>query len=387
VKKRILHVEGNEDGTIGGSHKILADLVTHLSDPWEPVVLFYQTNPWVETLSAAGVEVHTWDGERREEAGILGSGGKFATLRGLWTSIRRRADFIRSHGIDVVLLNNSHKHGVDEWVPAARLARVPCTSYSMGGPGREPSLVRRFLIRQLDHVFPLSELMLRGVLTNGYPESRMTLVYPGLDLEAMDAYAPRPATEVRSEFGLRPDQLLAVMTGNLRHWKGQHVVVEGLGHLGPEHRSRIRMVFVGDTRGHEEYTDSVRNRVAELGLEEVVTFAGWRTDVPDLLEAADIGVHSSVLAEPFGLVVLEAMAHGCATVAADEGGPVEMIDPGRSGLTFDTERPETLAAHLAYLIDDEAARLEMARVARQEARKFDLDRHVGLLTGALERLV
>lgn len=386
-RKRILHVEGNEDGTVGGSHKIMADLVTRMPRSFEPVILFYQTNLWVDRLRDAGLEVHTWDRERSRELDLLRTGGALATLDGLMSSIRRRAEFLREHRIDLVLLNNSHRHHLDEWIPATELAGVPCAAYAMGAPAREPSPVRRFLMRRLRQVFPLSQLMKDGVLSSDYPESRITLAYPGLDLATIRGRTYRPADEVRREFSVGPDQLLAVMTGNLRPWKGQHTVVEGVGHLPASLRDRLRLVFAGDTRGYEEYAEQVKSRMRELDVEESIVFGGWRNDVPDLLEAADIAVHSSVVPEPFGLVVLEAMAHGCATIAADRGGPVEMIDPGVSGLTFDTEAPRTLADGLARLIEDEALRTRMAEAARDRAREFDQSRHVQLMTDAFDRLI
>ena len=72
--KRILYVELNEDGTVGGSHGILYDLVTRLPGDFEPVVLFYEDNPWVARLRAEGIEVHVWtDRRRRESASLAGS--------------------------------------------------------------------------------------------------------------------------------------------------------------------------------------------------------------------------------------------------------------------------------------------------------------------------
>jgi hypothetical protein len=123
---RILLVENNEDGTVGGSHKIQADLVTRLSREFEPVVLYYQDNLWAERLRAAGLEVHTWDEVRRREKQEYAARGKVGTLVTLANAIAFRRRFIREQGIALVHLNNSPFNGLDDWLPAARLAGVPC---------------------------------------------------------------------------------------------------------------------------------------------------------------------------------------------------------------------------------------------------------------------
>ena len=93
--RRVLYVESNEDGTVGGSHKILFDLVTRLSPAVQPTVLFYQDNLWAERLRERGVDVRTWDAHRQEERKGLREGGKVSTALTLAGSIRYRRSFLR----------------------------------------------------------------------------------------------------------------------------------------------------------------------------------------------------------------------------------------------------------------------------------------------------
>ena len=144
--KRVLYVECNEDGTAGGSHKILADLVTRLSPAYQPVVLFYQDNFWVERLRKTGIEVCTWDAIRFEEGLRFQSGGKLTTLWTLIGAIARRRRFLRDMRVDLIHLNNSPVHGYDDWLPAAMLTGIPCATYAMGNVWREPNPLRRGLM-------------------------------------------------------------------------------------------------------------------------------------------------------------------------------------------------------------------------------------------------
>mgnify|MGYP001818271123 CR=1 FL=1 len=242
-------------------------------------------------------------------------------------------------------------------------------------------------MRRFDQVFPLSRLVMQSLIDNDIPPDRMVLTYPGLDLEALSVRPYRAREEVREEFGLEPGQVLAVMVGNVRRWKGQHVVVEGIGGLSPEQRAGLVLLLVGDIGPlHEDYADGLRGRIEELGIGDTVRFTGRREDVPDLLEAADVAVHASIMPEPFGLVVLEGLTHGCAVVAAGAGGPVEMIDDA-TGLLYDPAQPAELTAHLARLLDDPEWRTRLGAAARVRAQDFDIEDHVQLIVDAYRGLL
>ena len=123
------------------------------------------------------------------------------------------------------------------------------------------------------------------------------------------------------------------------------MVIEALARVPPSVRDAMIVLLVGGHGPEEvEYVARLEAMIGEAGLEHVVRLVGRREDVPDLMEASDIAIHASLIPEPFGLVVLEAMLHGCAVVAANEGGPAEMLGQS-TGLTFDARRPEELAAH------------------------------------------
>lgn len=386
---RVLYVEANEDGTVGGSHKLLFDLVTRLSPEFEPVVLFYEDNIWAERLADEGVETITWDAVRASERPGLTTGGKLSTAVTLARAVARRRNLIRDREIDLVHLNNSPYVGFDDWLPASRLSKVPCMVSAMGKPAAARNRVARALICSFDAFFPLSRHIEGAITVDGVDPARVTLSYPGVDLARIDAMIYRPASEIRAEFGLADDQLLVSMIGNIRHWKGQHVVLSALGGLSREERARLKVLFVGQLSDEDEaYQERLDTLVRDHGLEDVVEFTGRREDVPDLLEASDIAIHASVEPEPFGLVVQEAMIHGCATIAADAGGPVEMITED-SGFMFDAREPAQLAAHLGALIRDDDLRCGVSARARVRARAFDVrdyvtrieDRYRTLLSG------
>ncbi|HTS87894.1 MAG TPA: glycosyltransferase family 4 protein [Gemmatimonadales bacterium] len=377
AQRRILLMESNEDHTVGGSYQALFDLATGLDRAqFHPVVLFNQANLFVPRLQAEGIEVHLYESERAIERAVHRNGNRLLKLREMARAIGRRRQFISTHAIDLVHLNNHPVFTCDDWLPAAHLEGIPCIVNAMGEAPEEHSRVKRFLVRRYDRVIAISEHMRSRMRHLGIADERITTVYLGLDAAAYRARVDRRADEVRREAGVAPGAILAVMVGNIRPWKGQHVVLSALAQLPIEVRGRLRVLFVGATApGEVEYEAALRQTVAREGLEGIVQFVGARRDVPDFVNAADICLHASVTPEPFGLVILEAMALGKPLLAAACGGPAEILTP-ESGVLFDPERPEQLTAALARLVPDEAARACLGRAARERVTRFSLDRNV-----------
>jgi glycosyltransferase involved in cell wall biosynthesis len=259
---RVLFLEANEDGTVGGSHRILEDLVLHLDRGLvEPVVVFHERNRYVDRFAAAGVEVHLFDEQRRREREAHLSGRPWRKVAAMADAVRARHAFLRRHRIAMLHLNNSPGVGIDDWVPAARLARLPVLAMAVGDARGTDGWLRQRMFSSLDVVFPCSRFMEDAMRRHGYDGDRNLLAYPGIDVEAERSRATRDRAAVRAEFGVRDDQALVVMTGNIREWKGQHVLVEAVRRLEPSVRRSCRVLLVGaESSHHAAYAASVRDR-------------------------------------------------------------------------------------------------------------------------------
>ncbi len=389
--RRVLLVEINEDGTVGGSHQCLYDLATRLDRRcWEPVALFYQQNRFVDLLRAEGISTHVWEEQRRtERARRLTRGwlGKLSTAGKMPGAVLRRASFLRRERIDLVHLNNSPCVGFDTWLPAARIVGRPIATHARGlfvDPGGATS---RWLTRRFDAVVAISRYVANSLESAGLARESIRQVYDGIDLSR---WTPRPEGEggrLRAERGVPESALLVVLVGLLRSWKGQDVALRAIDALAPELRSRIRLWIVGEApQSDRRYADELHRFASERGLDGVVSFLGFRSDVPQLMGAADVVLHASTTPEPFGLVVVEGLALGKAVVAARLGGPAEIVGAG-DGLLFDPADPRELAARLAELIASPARRAELGRRGRQRAMAFDVRLTVERITAVWEELV
>jgi len=187
---------------------------------------------------------------------------------------------------------------------------------------------------------------------------------------AVIAYPVLPARPRRDHAGLRIG-----MVGRLTHWKGQHVFLHALAKAFPNGTGdgvgSWEAVFVGAPLfGEDAYESELRRLTEELGLDGHVRFLGFREDVGDELAAMDVLVHASVIPEPFGQVVVEGMAAGLPVVAADSGGPAEVIDHGVNGVLYPPGDSAALAEALRALVDDPELRARLGRGARERSADF-----------------
>jgi len=350
VPYRTLHVESAEDGTVGGSFRSLHDLVSGLHGPeFQPTVLFYQPNRFGAALEQAGIQVVDWQPVREAELRVRREGGRLRRKLAALASIARRRRLLQELGVELLHLNNSPHVGLDDWLPAARSLGIPCVASMRGDVHRAPSRSRRWLMNRYSRVVPVSRYVATG--TGFLDAHRVQVIQNGVDLgrirEEVDAI---DRSELRLRLGVAPDTFLAVMAGTIREWKGQDRAVEAVCGLPESLRERMILLLVGGWGPTDEpYVAGIRKRIAEAGLEERIRLLGERQDVPALFHAADVAIHASVVGEPFGLVVVEALATGTAVLGASVGGPPEILHDG-GGLLHDPEDPEELGELLTTLI-------------------------------------
>lgn len=384
---RVLMVEGNDDDTVGGSHRSMFELVSGIDrHRFDPIVCFHRVNQYVDMLRALGVRVLVLDALRERELSVRARGGTVRIALDSLRGIAWRLRLLRRERVDLVHINNSPMFSADDWLPAARLSRVPIVSMERGdGVITHPRLRR--LASYFDHVIAVSEHVANALRASGVPANRVSTVYNGIDAEALSRGARAAANRVRATIGVHDGQRLAVMVGNIRQWKGQHVVLSALSELTPHERAGIHVAFVGATASTDApYEAELRATVAREGLERNVSFLGWHADVGPFLAAADVAVHASVTPEPFGRVIVEAMAMGTPIIAAQEGGPREIVTAA-SGRLFDTRDPKTLAAALREVMGDSALRSALSVGAQERARDFGVPSMIAGVTAIYERVL
>ena len=179
---------------------------------------------------------------------------------------------------------------------------------------------------------------------------KIRVIYDGLDASA--GVADQALVEkLRGSFA--PRSMLVGVVGRIKwHRKGQEVLVQAASLLRQRHPD-VHYIVVGSAApGNETHETRLRELIATSGLNDVVTLTGDIQDAASVFAALDIAVVPSVQPEPFGCVVIEAMAAGTPVVGSRNGGIAEQIEDGISGILFSPGNAEELAQALDSLLTD-----------------------------------
>jgi len=365
MKKRILYIEGNTDGTVGGSYYLLFDLVSRLDrEKFEPIVGFHRDNFLIERFRAIGVETIVfsnpvpWVPKGFLFKTVLSPLKKLVNLyRGFFVPAREYARFLRDRKIDLINLNNSITRN-HAWMLAARRTRTRCMTHEMG-IRLHFSKMARFFGKRLEKIVCLSHAIHDNMKRLGVDYPNTVVIHCGIDLERY--HVNETPAQLRAKHNIPADSEVVGVVGNIRQWKGQVVMVRAAALLKPQF-PKLRVLLVGDCgEADKSYGDMLANLCRELKLEDTVIFTGFQKNAIDYMGLMDVVAHTSVHPEPFGIVTLEAMSLSKPLVSTTHGGPAEVVVNGQTGLLVEAGKPELLAAAVASLLEDKSRATEFGR--------------------------
>jgi glycosyltransferase involved in cell wall biosynthesis len=370
---------------IGGAERSLLDVIGALDPARYRAVLFLPAaGPLVAAAERRGAKVHV-----TPLPGMVLAAGRHAPWLSLAVALlapllilptlikmivlarREKVSLLHANGIKVHLLTCLMK----------RVLRVPVVwhlrDFSAGR--RMWPLYCRLAAWTADALIANSQAVARE-WEGCHPN--VQVAYNGIDL----AHFAPPEGDPRPRKGYR-----VAMLGVLTPWKGHGVFLDAL-RLLVDKGSDVQAWIIGDaiydTGGHAGYRGRLERQVAALGLVGRVEFLGFRDDVPTLLHQTEVVVHASVSPEPFGRVVAEALAAGCAVVAADDGGVPEIVTHERHALLTPPGDATALAEALWRLELDPELRRTLAEAGRKRVtEKFALADNAPRTTAIYETLL
>lgn len=363
----VIYVHSN-NVDVGGADKVLALMAHHMRDHGRPeggcrvAVALRLATPILDSHAEAGVPVFLFPFERPQiSRGITGIARLALRAPGnLWFFWRL---FGRERP-DIVHVNDLYDFLS---ALAARLRGIPVIWHIRMIPvsGRIRSAFARLLSLLATRTIFISRAVADAY--PGVPEDRAEIIYDFSDSRLTDASLDGQAPALRP--APLPDRgRLVVMVGRVEPWKGQDVFLAAIARLPEELRRRDVFALVGGpVPGKEDYFARIAAEASSLG----VVVMGARSDVPDILKAAEISVHCSVTPEPLGAVVLEGMLAGTLMIATAQGGVPEIITDPSQGLLVPAGQPDILAAELQRQLEDPVPpRLRFGPAAR--ARVLDM---------------
>ena len=348
----------------GGGELMLLHLIEHgrgLGVDWS--VAFFSDGPMVAAVKTWGVPTF-----------IVPAGRLRQTYR-MIGAIHKLRSLIRAQKIDVVLswMGKAQLYGGT----AAALAGVPAMWYQLGLP--DPPCWQDRVATWLPAKAVLTCSKTATAAQSRLKPHRPTFtVHPGVDLSRFDPEKlPTPA-ECRQKLGLPTTGPLIGIVGRLQRWKGMHHLVEAMPAILAKHSDAHAVIVGGEHAFEPDYPKYLQSRIAALGLTERVILAGLQSNIPEWMQAMDVVVHASDN-EPFGIVVIEAMALGKPVVATATAGPAEIITDGDSGLLWTPGDLNQLAHAVLKFLRCEETKEHVAISARQRSSYFVVSHYVASL--------
>ena len=362
---RILHTESSH-GWGGQEIRILTE-ARGMQDRGHEVMIATTGN--AELLPAAaklGLRTAVLPMRRKGIRELLG-------VRAWLAANHRRFDVINTHS------------STDSWLVALSRATIPGCPPILRTRHVSTAVNTNFTTRWLycnatAHIVVTGEALRRQLHEqNGYPLSHMTSIRTGIDL---DRFRPLDKGEMRRLLGV-PDKSVIGILATLRDWKGHDYLLDAMVVLRPRFPD-LFLLIVGDgpRRAHLE------RRTDELGLRDIVRFAGNQDNVPQWLATMDLFALPSYGEEGVPQAIMQAMACGLPVISTRVGAIAEAVVADQTGLLIPTRDSTALAAAISDLLQDPAKRQRFSAAAVVYARaSFGIDQMLDRMETAFRLVI
>jgi len=279
---------------------------------------------------------------------------------------------------------------------AARIANAPITISSMAMlvEGYDVGILRKNLYvlidrwteRWVDKFIVLSEA-LRRALIEGHkiPPEKVVKIYNGIEL---DEYNPglkearSKKLEVRRELGLENDVPVIGAIGRLVWQKGFEYLIQAIPKV-IEVFPETRFLIVGEG----PLKDKLKVKGEKLKVADSIIFAGFRSDIKEILTSVDLLVMPSLL-EGLPMVLLEGMAMAKPIVATKIEGITEVLENGKTGLLVLPKNTDSLAEAIIQILNDKTKSNLLGQNARKMVEeKFSVEKMVEQIERLYEGLL
>jgi len=215
----------------------------------------------------------------------------------------------------------------------------------------------------------------------GYTAERIHVIYDGIDVSY---WTRNPDPSVRSRFrknwGYNEDNIVFVTVANLRLDKGVQFLIEAIPAVLQE-CAQARFLLVGI----DLMAGRLQDRCKQLGIEHAVAFAGFRRDIRNIYEAADVAVLPS-LREGLPICLIEAMSMELPVVATWVSGTPELVSDGDTGVLVPPGDVKVLTKALITMTSSAEQRGQMGQAARNRVcTMFAIDRMIEELLDYYQR--
>jgi glycosyltransferase involved in cell wall biosynthesis len=349
---KVLHIDAGN--LFGGVETFLLTLARNreMCPTMEPEFALCFEGPVSEMLMKSGVLVHQLGAVR---------------VRNPWSVFRARQELtwlLSKHSPDVVACHMPWVYAL--FAPVVRKTDIPVMLW-LHSTFNAKHWVERWATLTNPNLVICNSQYTQSTLTSVLPRMKSTVIYYPVEQSSKVICGDRAA--IRRELETSVDNTVIVQISRLERWKGQALHLEALSALREIPGWTCWMVG-GAQRHHESlYLRELERRTEELGLSDRVRFLGHRSDVADILRAADIYCQPNTAPEPFGIVFVEALQAGLPVVLSATGAAMEVISD-ECAIAVPAGDPVALGHALQRLIEDRALRARLSDAAPARAAQI-----------------
>ena len=313
--------------TLGGSYVSSSLIIENLDDDYvKPVVYFPDRNNNIELYPRIASYVKYYN-VKKHDLEVLQSPSnwkkKLLSAKAYMILFVKSILILRFEKPDIVHVNDDKTMLI--WGLAARLLKLKLIWHVRQRKGNYLSDYIRYKMSSYIIYITCDCKKTRNRYKIKRPEK---VVYNGVDSTAF--YPPENKSKIKEELNLPVDSIVVGFVGNFVDRKRPEWLVEAGIKLLKE-GIKVSFFMVGSDYTDGAYEDKLKKQVSYSGFERDFHFTGRRTDIERIMRALDILTLPS-LNEPFGRVVIEAMASGTTVIATDGGGVSDIINNNKNGM-------------------------------------------------------
>ena len=368
----------NHTGTVSGAERLLLMILAKINrDQFDPTMVCPERSALSDMVADLGVSVNTGSSLEARFTWRVDQFARYTksflkVIRELRGSVKTiRPDLIHANRIRAGLVATAATIGLGTrviWHLHDMLPRHPLST-----------LIRVFAFLSLrTRMIAVSEAVARN-FSGRLPRSMTKRVEVVLNAIDLNNFQPDPTAKIRirEELQVGAANPLFGIVGQITPRKGQLELVRAFAHALAEIPAAILLLAGAPlfNRDHE-YLEAIERTVEELGIRDTVRILGARADIGAIMQSLDVLVVNSKV-EPFGLVILEAMASGTPVIATAVDGIPEIVEHDRNGWLVPAANEGVLTQAIIHLGREVELRARLAEQGRQDVvANFSVDRYM-----------
>jgi glycosyltransferase involved in cell wall biosynthesis len=322
------------NGFIGGAEKAMIHFcVGHQLNKWPVEILFFSNGDAVKLAKKYGVPTH-----------ILPIKFRLSSLINLYRACMYIRNYIKINNYEIIHATMAYSQIISTistfLLPIKRIwyQHGPVVGVLDKLASRTPVDIICFNSKFLQNLHNSSNYL-------SPPKHKQSIVPCAIESQKSDS---NKVQRIRETF-VSPNEKLILLAGRITSWKGYDTAIKALA--TNNHNWKLLIIGSSFRNSDIEYEKKLHALVIEHNIENKVTFLPFQNDIVNYFAAADVFIHCSNVAEPFGLVVAEAMLQHTFVIGSSKGGITDILQDTTTGFSFDSTSTTEAVSQLATKIN------------------------------------